>query len=49
MARDEPTQPWQFGYATVEVWPADINDNKPVFVGSLKGSVMEHSEIGKKV
>jgi hypothetical protein len=47
VARDEPTQPWQFGYATVEILPADINDNKPIFDRTkLAGSVEEHSPKG---
>lgn len=50
VARDEPSQPWQFGYATVEVLPADINDNKPVFDPTkLAGSVDEHSPRGTSV
>ncbi|KAL8590527.1 hypothetical protein ACOMHN_010963 [Nucella lapillus] len=50
VAKDEPTQPWQFGYATVEVLPADVNDNKPTFdTTKLKGSVPEHSQPGTSV
>ena len=49
VAKDEPSQPWQFGYATVEVLPADINDNKPTFDPTkLQGSVDEHSKPGKR-
>nr|KAG5712241.1 hypothetical protein BaRGS_014591 [Batillaria attramentaria] len=50
VAKDEPNQPWQFGYATVEVLPEDINDNRPTFDPDLlKGSVAEHSKIGSSV
>lgn len=48
VAKDEPSQPWQYGYATVEVLPADINDNRPTFDTSrLQGSVLEHSPPGE--
>ena len=47
VAKDEPTQPWQSGYATVEVLPEDINDNFPKFITStLHGVVDEHSPPG---
>ncbi|XP_071091775.1 neural-cadherin-like isoform X1 [Haliotis cracherodii] len=39
----------QIGFASVQVKPIDINDNKPIFISKLEGSVMEHSARGSSV
>ncbi|ESO86530.1 hypothetical protein LOTGIDRAFT_167053 [Lottia gigantea] len=50
-AMDEPQNPdtAQYGFASVEVKPKDINDNQPIFTDNLRGSVAEHSEKGEQV
>ncbi|KAK6174384.1 hypothetical protein SNE40_017672 [Patella caerulea] len=50
-AMDEPQNPdtAQYGFASVQVRPLDINDNQPIFQADMTGKVAEHSPKGSVV